>query len=1269
MSMGAEFFTLALSIEGEEGYDERIYEQFMPRLIDKLTYDISPDGVLYENVKGFIPLHPIVAAGRRGERKHLKHNHLYNMITSKFYNTMNVHNRYIPRGRNRQGWRLPELGKGLEEQRYWVPGVGTGPGGDASFSWSWMIKRLYPDDPVVDMIYKTACEMQNFDLFTGDPKKETRYDGKIHYNVRSQLDLQLLCATEHHKDEKGELINYQNGPTAELKKKKKSWVDLRRGISAMRSGWDKDDMFVHYECRSDMFYGGHETPEQGDLTLGSDGMVWSPYTGAYMDSYYRNMVLIDGKAGVYQPIAGKFMSLTDSGEACTIVSDATDAYNWRKREKNFYLWHDMLDTAPHHTNWLKFMGFRKNRNWELPFQSQMREFYDGFAHLDWGPWHGETRGPEYFERWNNVDHVFRTMHMARGDKPYLLVVDDLKKDDQKHQFDWNFVVAGDVELLSAKSVVKNRHLTDDTEGGIGTDIILCAADTRRKRNSFGIFGGNMPDVKREPKLGEPLLLVRVLWRNTEFPYPLPSFEEAHQYGRVKVPAYAVDPEFRVLIYPYRHGEDLPITSWSEDRSELRVKIGKDSDVYNFEKTERDRTVFSMERNGKFIMNSDAQPRSPVFSNVLPKDHQRIDHGPNKVEHDGQYLLAFDAPPVGALIRYTLDGSEPNESSSLYTAPVSLSGDLVVKAKTFQTGWKSGPSKSSKTQSLKLIQKKMSLASKLPSGTKQGVRLELYEKFNSIFNEKGFFTGDKNMLPKLEKDDRIVDLHLSSLSVPDVRTNSQKKDMKKGYYVYSGYYYSQGGKEDFKLNSCGPISFEIGSQVIIHEPGPYYTSTRIRYGSAVLQKGWHAFHLTICDPVFWKGKMESKMSFTLQSKCKESPYQEISVDRFQSQGGASLEVVDRSTTGQDPVSQQGWISGITLRHHDLLKHIPQGSLLDFAHGRSSYVIPTNGLPEGMLDVLNQATPYAQKQVNTFDGNDTLPRVLEYTGCFIASHDGLYRFELDGEGVNELVISGKVMARNRIQGAAAHSGIHLKAGAHPYSLRIVKGKARFRVKTPMDHDLRLATQGEFLSQKNNKVFSDDRHIASLTANKIGEDGQLEITGANVKARIYGGKVIDSPNGKAYQLLENSSRIEVLGLSMPEDAFSISMLIKRGSQFKQIEPVYCPNKIQSRFRNKDIIWANFYRNYTDRVQCNGISTMKEGKWFRLTMTYGSHVSVYVDGVLVGQQQTQEANRYNASVDARPPFLQLMKGDVGGAIAEVIIYNKVLGAEEIQAFTPAKN
>ncbi len=45
---------------------------------------------------------------------------------------------------------------------------------------------------------------------------------------------------------------------------------------------------------------------------------------------------------------------------------------------------------------------------------------------------------------------------------------------------------------------------------------------------------------------------------------------------------------------------------------------------------------------------------------------------------------------GATIRYTLDESEPNGSSTIYTEPIPVSTSLSIKAKAFKEGWTSSP---------------------------------------------------------------------------------------------------------------------------------------------------------------------------------------------------------------------------------------------------------------------------------------------------------------------------------------------------------------------------------------------------------------------------------------------------------------------------------------------------------------------------------------------------------------------------------------------------
>jgi len=50
-------------------------------------------------------------------------------------------------------------------------------------------------------------------------------------------------------------------------------------------------------------------------------------------------------------------------------------------------------------------------------------------------------------------------------------------------------------------------------------------------------------------------------------------------------------------------------------------------------------------------------------------------------------IPFDTP--GAIIRYTTDGSEPdenNENSSIYESPVPIALSMVIKAKAYKPGW-------------------------------------------------------------------------------------------------------------------------------------------------------------------------------------------------------------------------------------------------------------------------------------------------------------------------------------------------------------------------------------------------------------------------------------------------------------------------------------------------------------------------------------------------------------------------------------------------------
>src|SRR5712692_716311 len=53
-------------------------------------------------------------------------------------------------------------------------------------------------------------------------------------------------------------------------------------------------------------------------------------------------------------------------------------------------------------------------------------------------------------------------------------------------------------------------------------------------------------------------------------------------------------------------------------------------------------------------------------------------------------VVLSAQSSGAVIRYTLDGSEPTNSSAVYSAPLQLAGSKIVKAKVFPADSAPGP---------------------------------------------------------------------------------------------------------------------------------------------------------------------------------------------------------------------------------------------------------------------------------------------------------------------------------------------------------------------------------------------------------------------------------------------------------------------------------------------------------------------------------------------------------------------------------------------------
>lgn len=86
----------------------------------------------------------------------------------------------------------------------------------------------------------------------------------------------------------------------------------------------------------------------------------------------------------------------------------------------------------------------------------------------------------------------------------------------------------------------------------------------------------------------------------------------------------------------------------------------------------------------FLMPSPGGPNAePALAGCAPQP--RFSQRGGFFDSAQSLSMVVEAPPPGAVIRYTLDGAEPSESSRLYSGPISIEKTSVVRARTFAPG--------------------------------------------------------------------------------------------------------------------------------------------------------------------------------------------------------------------------------------------------------------------------------------------------------------------------------------------------------------------------------------------------------------------------------------------------------------------------------------------------------------------------------------------------------------------------------------------------------
>lgn len=296
-----------------------------------------------------------------------------------------------------------------------------------------------------------------------------------------------------------------------------------RGKLISRSDWSADALQFTFDARPDAFLIGHDRVDRGNFLLSALGRMWVS-AGDFRNwrsSQDHSLVHIDGRAQAYKAPSVKFLWHGISDVATAGVADLSYAYDWEwtppwPRVDGNYSDEWQPETAdPRDLGWPRDQA----PDW-LP--SQLFGSETGYSHTN-----GLRRRP-----YNPVKQAIRATIAMHGDSPYVIIADEIQKDDKPHHYQWYMQVPTDLVFESQN----------------GRDIILADPNGARKLlvrvlRADGVDGTTPAQIEAEL---QPYTVSQDRERGTRV-----------RGQRLILSQHSIAPHFRVMLYPFRTGSPLP----------------------------------------------------------------------------------------------------------------------------------------------------------------------------------------------------------------------------------------------------------------------------------------------------------------------------------------------------------------------------------------------------------------------------------------------------------------------------------------------------------------------------------------------------------------------------------------------------------------------------------------------------------------------------------------------------------------------------------------
>jgi hypothetical protein len=506
----------AIVIEGEEGFDPDTVRGLKQVMNSFFSTDFTREGVIWEGLgKGTFGSHGLPTAALRGWEMAG-----YQPIR-RAVSEMMIHSRQ-PFADT-----MVALG-GLGRSQFPL---------EAKLREVLPLKYLYPDDPVIDYIYRLAV---------GEKYEHLAEPYSTHYAVLRQPIFDLLWCTDYRS-------NASRAEQFTALKLRPAFFCPQFSLLSARSDWGPDASWLYFWSRTYNY--GHTRDDRGAFVFSALGREWATYpfgrggnprSHSY-DAQNCSVTTIDNVGTLGQPT--KMIAHTDSAPATFATADVKHAWDWKGSR---------ADRAPDRISPLTLAALTPLETdpplwFKVPFSLYPHWRNPGVPS---GP---DTRVPHY-----PVRHAYRTVGIVRGAHAYALILDDLKKDGEERLYGWNLALPGDVTLEG----VEDGTVTLGETGGQRKLMVRILQAAEDGRGADGIAR-----IRLEQYDGG------VSW--------------SKGLQRLAVTCKSAGVRLKVLLFAYRPGDALPETAWEGDR--LRISWNDQRDVYDFTLDGEDMTVFTLRR--------------------------------------------------------------------------------------------------------------------------------------------------------------------------------------------------------------------------------------------------------------------------------------------------------------------------------------------------------------------------------------------------------------------------------------------------------------------------------------------------------------------------------------------------------------------------------------------------------------------------------------------------------------------------------------------------